>query len=239
MNQVKTSREPLRSDTPVEAKDPKWESYGRRPSTSRRDHNPVVPLHKSPTLEEEDLTSSSSESASDEEDTTASRRGLRFRHFGKFSTHRPGLRDDDDEDDESPAFLPAPREHEDPPPREASGQDLNATLRLESEDPSEQQRRRTEPNPAPRKSFTAESSTSSMSSGAPGNLPSVEARRRVNQATGAFSPRRAADLARLSPRRSVASGRDASDTPSMGSSFSDLDGKGPLLCLMLQWPVTN
>lgn len=221
VNQVKTSRDPLPSESPAtEAKEQKWASYGRRPSTGRREPAPAPHLHKSPTLEEEDLTSSPSESESDLEETTVSRRGPRFRHFGKFSTHRQGLRDDDEDDDESPAFLPVSRgpEHA---PRESAGPDLNATLRMESEDPSAP-RRRVEQNPIPRKSVTAESSTSSVSSGAPATLPSAEARRRVPP--GTFSPRRAADLAHLSPRRSVAS-RDASDTPSMGSSFSDLDGK--------------
>ncbi|KAG2413929.1 hypothetical protein HFD88_003120 [Aspergillus terreus] len=219
VNQVKTSRDPLPSESPAtEAKEQKWASYGRRPSTGRREPAPAPPLHKSPTLEEEDLTSSPSESESDLEETTVSRRGPRFRHFGKFSTHRQGLRDDDEDDDESPAFLPVSHgpEHA---PRESAGPDLNATLRMESEDPSAP-RRRVEQNPIPRKSVTAESSTSSVSSGAPATLPSAEARRRVPP--GTFSPRRAADLAHLSPRRSVAS-RDASDTPSMGSSFSDLD----------------
>ncbi|GAB1213840.1 hypothetical protein ATERTT37_002993 [Aspergillus terreus] len=144
----------------TEAKEQKWASYGRRPSTGRREPAPAPHLHKSPTLEEEDLTSSPSESESDLEETTVSRRGPRFRHFGKFSTHRQGLRDDDEDDDESPAFLPVSRgpEHA---PRESAGPDLNATLRMESEDPSAP-RRRVEQNPIPRKSVTAESSTSSM-----------------------------------------------------------------------------
>lgn len=45
----------------------------------------------------------------------------------------------------------------------------------------------------------------------------------MNSIPSPLSPRRA-DLAHLSPRRSNTSGREASDgTPSMGSSFSDLD----------------
>ncbi|KAL4897538.1 hypothetical protein BDV59DRAFT_45970 [Aspergillus ambiguus] len=222
VNQVKSSGDahPAESQAP-ETKDQR-RSYGRRPSTGKWEQAPAPQLHKSPTLEEEDLTSSSSESESDIEEATASRRGLRFRHFGKFSTHRQGLRDDEEEDDdESPAFLPVSHEPNQAP-RENAGQDLNATLRIEPEG-SSAPRRRVEQNPLQRKSITTESSASSVSSGAPAALPSIEARRRVHQATGAFSPRRAADLARLSPRRSVASGRDASDTPSMGSSFSDLD----------------
>ena len=59
----------------------------------------------------------------------------------------------------------------------------------------------------------------------PSTFPeSEEGRRRSNFPEG-LSPR-AAELARASPRRSAASGKSASDdTPSMGSSFSDLDGR--------------
>jgi hypothetical protein len=72
--------------------------------------------------------------------------------------------------------------------------------------------------------MTAESSTSSVSSGAPVILPTPK----VNSNASPLSPRRPAELARLSPRRSNASGRDTNDdTPSMGSSFSDLDGIFP------------
>ncbi|KAF9889879.1 hypothetical protein FE257_006969 [Aspergillus nanangensis] len=223
INQIKPSRELPRGETPTgESNEPKRDRYGRRPSTSRREPHSIPPIHKSPTLEEEELTSSSSESESGEEDIMSSRAGLRFRHFGKFSTsHRPGLRDDEEDDDESPAFLPLARGRENAG-RETTAQDLNATLRMEAEEPSAP-RRRPEQISMPRKPITAESSTSSASSGAQAPLPSMEARRRLNQTGSGISPRRHAELARLSPRRSTASGRDASDTPSMGSSFSDLD----------------
>lgn len=219
VNQIKDPREPPRADPAnVEPKDPWHETYSRRPSTSRRDQAPNVPVHKSPTLEEEDLTSSSSESESDDDETMASGRGHRFRRFGKFSMHRPGLRNDDEDEDESPAFVPLSPSPE-PALRPTSGQDLNATLRDEPTDP---RRRMVNPHAAPRQPITTESSASSISSGNPATLPSGDGHRRANQVSGPLSPRRT-ELG-YSPRRSVTSGREASDgTPSMGSSFSDLD----------------
>ncbi|KAE8410585.1 hypothetical protein BDV36DRAFT_302610 [Aspergillus pseudocaelatus] len=222
VNQIKISRESPRTETPVELKDPRWESVNRRSSASKRDHAPVpsAPVHKSPVLQEEDFSSSSaSSSSSDEDDGLASRRGLRFRRFGKFSTHRPGLRDDEEDEDESPAFLPLSRAQPEAA-RDPSAQDLNATLRLQGEDHAGARRRTSEQSPIPRASVTTESSTSSTSSGAPVTVP----RRGVNSIPSPLSSSRRRELAHLSPQRLNASGRDASDgTPSMGSSYSDLD----------------
>lgn len=215
VNQIKGPRDSPRIDTGGEPKDPRRESYGRRPSTSRREQAPNVPVNKSSPLEEEDISSSSSESESDDEEMMSSRRGPRFRRFGKFSMHRPGLRDDDEDEDESPAFVPLSPELE-PAQRETPAPDLNATLR---DEPGDARRRVMNPNSVQRQPITTESSASSISSGHP-----VDHRRRANQVGGPLSPRRT-DLG-YSPRRSVTSGRETSDgTPSMGSSFSDLDGE--------------
>ncbi|KAI9037077.1 multidomain presynaptic cytomatrix related protein [Aspergillus affinis] len=211
VNQIKGPRESPRNETPAsEPKDPRRESFSRRPSTSRRDQTPNIPVHRSPTLEEEDLTSSSSESESDDGRIMASRRGPRFR-FGKFSMHRAELRDEDEDEDESPAFVPLSPERESAP-RDPSAQDLNATLRDEPTDP---RRRMVNPNQVARQPITMESSASSISSGNPATLPAGDRRRRANQMRTELG---------YSSRRSVTSGREASDgTPSMGSSFSDLD----------------
>ncbi|KAL4884778.1 hypothetical protein BJY04DRAFT_170424 [Aspergillus karnatakaensis] len=223
VQQVKGPREALHPKTPTqESKEPKWESHAPRPSTSKHEQKPAsTAVQRSPALEEEDLTSSSSESNSDDEVEAATRRrGLGFKRFGRFSTHRPGLRDDDDDDDdESPAFLPLSRgtgsvSHG------TSRHDLSATLRTEQEGISGPQRRATGVHRTLGKSTTTESSASSVSSGAPVISSHTQRRNHVHHP----SPRRAADLARMSPRRSNVSGRDISDgTPSMGSSFSDLD----------------
>ncbi|GMF68397.1 unnamed protein product [Aspergillus oryzae] len=226
VNQIKPSRESPRTETPVELKDPRWESFNRRSSASKRNQAPVpsAPAHKSPALQEEDLSSSSASTSSDEDDGLVSRRGLQFRRFGKFSTHRPGLRDDEEDDDESPAFLPLSRVQPEAT-RDPSGQDLNATLRLQGEDQAGARRRTSEQSQIPRASNTTESSTSSVSSGAPVTVP----RRGVNSIPSPLSASRRGELAHLSPRRLNNSGRDTSDgTPSMGSSYSDLDGESLL-----------
>lgn len=234
IQQIKGDRETSHPGTPTtESKEPRWESHGRRPSTSRREpaHVPAS-VPKSPTLEEEDFTSSSSESDSENENyTSAGRRGIGIKRFGHFSTHRPGLRDDDeDDDDESPAFLPISRGHGSISNR-ASGHDLSTTLRMEQEGISAQQGRRAEPPQTLGKSTTTESSGSSISSGVPVTHSHNQRRNQINHP----SPRRTADLARMSPRRSTASGRDISDgTPSMGSSFSDLDGDTSVTQSMLE-----
>ncbi|KAL3464337.1 hypothetical protein BJX64DRAFT_95215 [Aspergillus heterothallicus] len=223
VQQIKGPRVTSQPVTPTfETKEPKWEGRDRRPSTSRREPPPAaVAIPRSPTLEEENAISSSSESNSDDDiDAATRRRGFGFKRFGKFSTHRPGLREDkDDEDDESPAFLPLSRGQVSSS-RGASGHDLSATLRMEQEGLNAPQRRVAEPAQSLRKSITAESSGSSVSSGVPVSHSHTLQRRQMNHP----SPRRAAELAHMSPRRSTASGRDISDgTPSMGSSFSDLD----------------
>lgn len=222
VNQVKTAREPVRNDTPVaEPREPRRESYASRPSAGKREQAAAPPAPKSPPLED-DTTSSSSESESDDDNAFGSRRGLRFKPpFGKFSTHRAGLRYDEEDDDESPAFLPEPERAS----HEASGQDLNATLRMNAEDASESHRRPSA-QMISRTSVTTESSASSASSGVPVAHPQSDRRRRLNQSGGPLSPRRTGELAHFSPRQSMALRRDASDgTPSMGSSFSDLDGE--------------
>ncbi|KAL4991459.1 hypothetical protein BDW68DRAFT_174023 [Aspergillus falconensis] len=216
----------------LETKEPRWESHGRRPSTNRREQAPVsAAVQRSPTLDEEDLASVSSESNSDDEsDTAAGRKRLGFKRFGRFSTHRPGLRDDDDDDDESPAFLPLSHGHESAS-HGASGHDLSTTLRMEQEGVSAAQRRVTEPPQSFRKSITTESSESSISSGVPNAHSHNQRGNQINYP----SPRRAADVSHMSPRRSTTSGKDISDgTPSMGSSFSDLDGDTSVTQSMLE-----
>lgn len=219
INQLRSSRDPLRTDTPTgEGKEQRWDSFGRRPSFTRREQPPPSSLLRSPPLQEEDLTSSSSEESEDEDDT---KQAPRFKRFGKFSTHGAGLRNDEDEDDDdyTPAFLPLGRESQ-PTSRERPIQEPSATLRLE-----EQRRRSTEQQPTPRIPVTSESSASSVSSGVAANLPQGEIRR-PSQARGTLGPHQHGEVPRRSPRKSTASGREASDgTPSMGSSFSDLDGK--------------
>lgn len=193
---------------------------------------------RSPPLEEESLSSSSPESDSEEE---ATRRVPQFRKFGKFSTHRMGSQDaDDDEEDFTPAFLPLARE-KDKTPRDRPGEELSATLRLDAERAAVARRHMAD-RAGHRHPVATESSTSSMSSGTPVSLTHSDSRR-LGQPATALSPHRAGEAPRQSPRKSTTSGREASDgTPSMGSSFSDLDGeflsiKIIMLCFLTDTPI--
>ncbi|KAL4918618.1 hypothetical protein BDW62DRAFT_63972 [Aspergillus aurantiobrunneus] len=232
VQQIKAPRESSHPGTPtIETKEPKWESHGRRPSTSRCEQPPVsAAVQRSPTLEEEDLISSSSDSNTDVENYAATgRKGMGFKRFGRFSTHRPGLQDDDDDDDESPAFLPLSRGHGSAS-HGTSGHDLSTTLRMEQEGISAPQRRAAEPPQNLKKSVTTESSESSVSSGVPATHSHNPRRNQINHPSA-----RRADLTRMSPRRSTVSGREISDgTPSVGSSFSDLDGDTSVTQSMLE-----
>jgi hypothetical protein len=119
----------------------------------------------------------------------------------QFAPHRDKRNhsDDDDEDDDEPAFMPL------------ASNDPSATLR---DDPRTATRRTTRGKGDI--SQTSDSSTSSVSPivtrGAPGQRRSTP---------GPLSPKRTAEL---SGRKESSDG-----TPSMGSSFSDLDGMSPSL----------
>lgn len=213
INQIRGSRDPSRTDTPTaEGNDQRRDPFVGRPSINRP-QPPVAPFLRSPPLEEEDLSSSSPESDSEDEALPAQR----FRRFGQYSIHRAGLRDDEDEEDDAPAFLPLHRESEQGP-RDRPAQELSATLRLDAERAAIARRRIAERS-GKRMPVASESSASSMSSSAP-------VAGQGGQAGATLSPQRSGEPSRLSPRKSHTSATQASDgTPSMGSSFSDLDGK--------------
>ncbi|KAJ5153163.1 uncharacterized protein N7482_009641 [Penicillium canariense] len=219
VNQARHSRDSSRNEIPTEGREQRWENFVRRPSVTRREQPPATSFLRSPPLEEEDLSSSSTESDSEGE---LSQRTHGFRKFGKFSTQRVGLRDDEEEDeDDTPAFLPLSREPDQAPPGR-SGEELSTTLRLDAERAAAT-RRRIANLSGHRNPVATESSTSSMSSGAPASSTNSDSRH-LSQPASALSPHRAGEAPRQSPRRSKTSAREASDgTPSMGSSFSDLD----------------
>lgn len=115
-----------------------------------------------------------------------------------------GLSEDaDDDEEEEPAFMPFTGE--------GGHQDPSATLRG---DP-----RGVAKKPA-KKAVLSQTSDSSNSSTAPVSKR-VEATKRQGPRPGPLSPRRAAELSGRSPGK-----REGSEgSPSMGSSFSDLDGE--------------
>lgn len=191
------------------------ESSARRPST-RRERPTLAVLQKAPKTEEKSPPASSDESESDSEsdEDVSTRRMPGARRFGKFSMHKPGLRDDDEDDeDESPAFLPMSH-HTGP-----ATQHMNSTLRQEAR-AAEGQRRPPAGHAQPhRRELT--SLDSSASSGVAGGSP----RSGPQRPSGPLSPRRVANLSRQDSARTGSANQSSEETPSMGSSFSDLDGK--------------
>jgi hypothetical protein len=168
---------------------------------------------------------SDSEDSSSDYDPPAQSRILR--RPPRYSPYKPGLPEDAEEEDEDDPFLPfsntntqQPSKHHDP----------SATLR---EDPG-QTTRHSLPKRTNEAMQQSQNSDSSASSSIPGstNSPVNTARHHQSsqgQRPGPFSPRRMAELAGRSPG-SKGKGRDGSDgAPSMGSSFSDLDGKFPTI----------
>lgn len=185
-----------------------------------------------------------SSSESDSSDSSAdiarmSRSHAAFRRPPRFGPKKPAVlappqgseADEDDDDDSEPTFIAHPPH---------STQDMGATLRMDpsrrphqpervmpdsshaastaSPPPHQQQLSRPSRIPTPTRNQT-ESSASSLSSAT--TAPSAQRR-----TAHPLSPRHRQELARLtSPRR--ATGEISDGTPSMGSSFSDLDGMKP------------
>lgn len=156
--------------------------------------------------------SSSSDSSSESEPAQS-----RLTRRPRFPSNKLGRSEDADDDDEGPAFLPFASAAETP-----SSHDPSATLRG---DPRNIARRQ-----ASKKSTEviqqSQTSDSSNSSTAPARIPPRREISHPQRPSGPLSPRRTAELAGKNPMgRGKSSGREGSDgTPSMGSSFSDLDG---------------
>ncbi|EEQ35184.1 Atg29p [Microsporum canis CBS 113480] len=163
------------------------------------------------------LSSSSSGSSSDDDSNRP-----QYRRFGKFSTVQKRVlqKNDEDDEDDSPAFLPLESIHDGG--KGAPLGDPASTLREAPHHVKHQGRQLsggTTPPAKARQDFPESSTTSSssgMATGSPANGP--PASRRPAAPLGPLSPRRTAELAGRSPY-----GRGSEGTPSMGSSFSDLD----------------
>ncbi|KAH0556285.1 hypothetical protein GP486_005788 [Trichoglossum hirsutum] len=155
-------------------------------------------------------------------------RSPRFTVKGKVRAD-PYADDDDDDDDDSPAFLPfSPPPEESPSTTGSRSQDPGATLRVGLQDPtgnraSFENHRAHEKQPQTEDSSITSSTSSQAVSATGGDASSTN-----NIRPGMLSPRRTAELTGKSPRKRN-TGREGSDgTPSMGSSFSDLDGEPTL-----------
>ncbi|TVY16594.1 Autophagy-related protein 29 [Lachnellula arida] len=186
----------------------------------RRSHSPipksrpasiVEAVSRSPQPEPPSSESSSEESSSDSEPPAQSRL---LRRPPRFSSNKLGESADGDEDDDEPAFMPFAGEsgHNDP----------SATLRGDPRNIGRRTQTR-KPVEVAQQSQTSDSSASSTApvTRRPQPLPKEVSQR--PRPTGPLSPRRTAELAGRSPGMK-SKGRESSDgTPSMGSSFSDLD----------------
>lgn len=188
-----------------------------RPSLAILQKTPQTtqPTDDSPSLSPDSDTDSDlgDDDDDDEDEILTSRRLPGVRRFGKYSMHKPSLRDDlDDDDDDSPAFLPLPRENE------SGAQHMNSTLRQQNNAPETSRRQLTGYTPSHRREFV--SLDSSASSGVAIGSPRAGPQR----PTEPLSPRRVANLSRQSSRQQGSANQSSEETPSMGSSFSDLDG---------------
>ncbi|KAI1184874.1 hypothetical protein F5B17DRAFT_410239 [Nemania serpens] len=133
----------------------------------------------------------------------------------KFHTKEgPSLADDDDDDDGGdvePAFLPYRPQTE---AAASGGHDLSATLRGNFRDSG----KRSFKGSGRDRIHHSQTSDSSTSSAPVSRAPNDK------RPSGPLSPRRTMELASRSPgSKSKAYSRDSDGTPSMGSSFSDLD----------------
>jgi hypothetical protein len=181
-----------------------------------------------------------SDTSSSDSDSDAPRLALKSqilrtpRFTGKGKARADPYDDDEGEDEDSPAFLPFSQPSEEPLPSTASySQDPGATLRVGLQDPgglssthrqlaeqalAESHRLYEKLPQTGTSSATSSSSSQAISAGGGDGTPANNVR------PGVLSPRRATELAGKSPRRRTM-GKEGSDgTPSMGSSFSDLDG---------------
>jgi hypothetical protein len=203
-------------------------------------------------------SSSSDSSSSDSETAAVKRSQMFRRPppFNQHKIKKSTLSNVDDLDDESsddgdsPTFLSfakppttaPPRTNEDPGATlrdvAAKAEARNATAASQREKPTVDSLREGEQSSPGSPAYAGKGKgkapvlTRMESSASSTNSAPVSAAQGHKQRLDALSPRHRAELARLSPRRRATSGKGgdpgSDGTPSMGSSFSDLDGKLPL-----------
>ncbi|KAJ0364675.1 hypothetical protein COL26b_012385 [Colletotrichum chrysophilum] len=161
---------------------------------------------------------SSSPASSDDESSPAQSRIIR--RPPRFQQQRDGgvNLDDEDDDDAEPAFLQYKPQSAS---NASSAQDMGSTLRGDPRNA----RRTPKGKERIHHSETSDSSTSSPALISRSSATSDHRRTAASGGGGPLSPRRAAELSGKSPSsKGKGYSRDGSDgTPSMGSSFSDLD----------------
>jgi hypothetical protein len=197
-------------------------------------------------------SSSSSDSSSDSE-TAAVKRSQMFRRPPQFNQHKikkstlsnvDDLEDESSDDEDSSTFLPFAKTLATTKP--LSNEDPSATLRdvkLKTDSRTPAPPREKPPTDTLKESEQSSPGSPAYAGKGKGKAPALN--RMESSASSAssapisahghkkrldaLSPRHRAELARLSPRRRATSGKGgdpgSDGTPSMGSSFSDLDGK--------------
>ncbi|KAL6923348.1 hypothetical protein FSST1_000622 [Fusarium sambucinum] len=188
------------------------------PITSVPDKSPEQTAQLEPSLEERSPSpgpaEESSPTSSDDESVPAQSRIIR--RPPRFQQPDGGQYEDDDDDESEPAFQPYTS-----PSSKTSAQDLSSTLR-EDRHGSGKRSHRSHGKLAIHKSNTSDSSASSA---AMIQKPDRTDKSTEQRTTGPLSPRRTGELSGRSPGgKDRGYSREGSDgTPSMGSSYSDLD----------------
>jgi hypothetical protein len=170
--------------------------------------------------DDEETSSDTASSKSSPAQSRLVRRPPRFSGGQQPQDGAASLADEEESEEAEPAFLPFKSPTTAGRGVDSSAQDVGATLRLskgKGKETAKQQQQQQQ------QSQTSDSSTSS----APLKRERTAVDRRPRGPPGPLSPRRTAELAGRSPgAKGKGYSREGSDgTPSMGSSFSDLDGQ--------------
>lgn len=154
---------------------------------------------------------SSSESSEDESNPVESRIIRRPPRF-KQQEAQDDIQEEDEDNESEPAFQPYVSPDKTP--------DLGSTLRGDGRSPA-----KASSKTHPHKKYLDRSHTSDSSNGS--GAAAKRGAGKETRTTGPFSPRRRAEVAAQgSPGKGKGTSQDGSEgTPSMGSSFSDLDGR--------------
>lgn len=184
-------------------------------STAVDDQDPDPPSPSPAESSDDDDDQASSSSSSSPAQSRIIRRPPRFQGNDPASSFA-----DDDEEDVEPAFLPY-RPQSEGSSTSGGPHDLSATLRGDPRNYSRRHLKGSAGRERIHQSQTSDSSTSSATT----PLKSVSSDGQSRPSAGPLSPRRTMELAGRSPGgKGKGYSRDSDGTPSMGSSFSDLDG---------------
>jgi len=193
------------------------ETSRRSTETQQKDKRRSLDREPSPSAVASDSSSASSSSSSEDLHPMSRSRAFAARR-PRYSSNKSGkaplnpLSDADEEDEDSPPFLPFSdaRRPTTPPPPTA---DPNATVKISPKTPP-QPPHRPAPSPITKPKHALAAQTPHSSSSSAQSQPQSQ----PNRASQPHNP-----LSTLSPKQRRAAKEGSDGTPSMGSSFSDLD----------------